>query len=115
MMAISITQAAAGQNSNTGGLAHSATPATNPATWIEKSDAPKSVRKLHVQGTLRFTLSIDPQGKIVDCVVDQSTGNIDLDAATCEALKRRGRFIPAKDADGMPTSGSYHSLANWKL
>jgi protein TonB len=39
------------------------------------------------------------------CEITASSGNAELDAATCKYATSRARFAPAKDGEGQPTSG----------
>jgi len=66
-------------------------------------------------GTVRFTLTIDGEGRISNCTITGSTGHSVLDRATCRLLEDRARFEPARDAAGNPVAGGYASAVNWTI
>ena len=41
---------------------------------------------------------------MVGCNIIQSSGNGALDSATCNILRRRAKFVPARDSNGNATS-----------
>ena len=79
-------------------------------------DYPASAQASGAEGTVRATLSIGPDGRVTGCNVTQSSGNGALDSATCNILRRRAKFIPARDSNGNPTSDSVSTPAIvWRL
>lgn len=66
-------------------------------------------------GVVRFTLIIDPAGAVSGCEIGQSSGDADLDRATCDLLTERGKFSPATDAQGHATTGRYTSSVRWQI
>ena len=44
-----------------------------------------------------------------------SSGNADLDTATCTYATRRARFTPATDENGQPTSGTFAGRVKWVI
>jgi TonB family protein len=67
-------------------------------------DYPASALAAGAQGTARATLTIGPDGRVIACVITQSTGNAALDAATCNVIRRRAVFTPARDRHGNATT-----------
>ncbi|MES2136833.1 MAG: energy transducer TonB [Pseudomonadota bacterium] len=67
-------------------------------------DYPASALAAGVGGTAQAQLSIGPDGRVTGCNLIRSTGNGALDAATCNILRRRAKFTPARDSNGNPTS-----------
>jgi protein TonB len=70
-------------------------------------DYPAAAIAANAQGTAQAQLSIGPDGRITGCSLVRSTGNGALDSATCNILRRRVKFVPAKDSNGNPTSDTY--------
>jgi protein TonB len=68
------------------------------------SDYPASAIRGEESGTVRASLTVGPDGRVTNCTVTASSGSAALDAATCNILRRRGRFTPARDSSGNPTS-----------
>ena len=79
-------------------------------------DYPASAQAAGAQGTAQATLTIGTDGRVVACNLIRSTGNGALDSATCNVLRRRARFTPARDSDGNPMTGTVTTpLIVWRL
>ena len=70
-------------------------------------DYPASAQSAGAEGTVQATLTIGPDGRIAGCNVTRSSGNSSLDSATCNILRRRAKFTPARDSNGQPTTDTY--------
>ena len=83
---------------------------------FSSDDYPASAVSAGAEGTARASLSIGPDGRVTGCSITQSTGNTALDAATCNILRRRAKFIPARDTNGNPTSDTVNTPSIvWRL
>jgi protein TonB len=79
-------------------------------------DYPESARDANATGTARASLTISPTGQVVGCTITQSTGNSALDSATCNILRRRAKFTPARDSNGNPTTDTVETPPiTWQL
>jgi periplasmic protein TonB len=58
---------------------------------------------------------VGTDGRVSGCTVTTSSGNSDLDDATCRISKRSVRFSPAKDANGNPITSTYTLPVRWQL
>jgi periplasmic protein TonB len=67
-------------------------------------DYPASAQASGAEGTTRASLTIGPDGRVTGCSIVQSSGNTALDSATCNILRRRAKFVPARDSNGNATS-----------
>jgi periplasmic protein TonB len=67
-------------------------------------DYPASAQSSGAEGTVQATLTIGPDGRVVSCNVSRSSGNSSLDSTTCNILRRRAKFTPARDSNGQPTT-----------
>ncbi|MFL6721538.1 MAG: energy transducer TonB [Sphingomonas sp.] len=67
-------------------------------------DYPASAQAAGAEGTAQAQLTIGPNGQVVACNLTRSTGNGALDSATCNILRRRAKFTPARDSNGNPTT-----------
>ena len=65
------------------------------------------------RGVVGLKLFIDPQGRLMTCGINRSSGEAALDVATCDILRRRSRFVPAVDERGGPTSGQVDVQVDW--
>jgi protein TonB len=81
-----------------------------------ENDYPESARAAGAEGTAVAQLSIGADGRVTGCSIVRSTGNSALDSATCNIIRRRARFTPARDSNGNPTTDTYTSPAiTWQL
>jgi periplasmic protein TonB len=79
-------------------------------------DYPESARDAGAEGTVRAQLTISATGAVVGCNIIQSSGNNALDTTTCSILRRRAKFIPARDSNGNPTTDTIETPAiTWRL
>jgi protein TonB len=67
-------------------------------------DYPAAAQSAGAEGTAQAQLTIGPDGRVVGCNLVRSTGNGALDSATCNILRRRAKFTPARDSEGNATS-----------
>jgi periplasmic protein TonB len=73
-------------------------------TLFSADDYPAAAQSSGAEGTAQATLTIGPDGRVVGCNLSRSTGNSSLDSATCNILRRRAKFTPARDSNGQPTT-----------
>ena len=73
-------------------------------TLFSADDYPAAAQAAGAEGTAQAQLTIGPDGRVVGCNLTRSTGNSALDSATCNILRRRAKFSPAKDSNGNATS-----------
>jgi periplasmic protein TonB len=73
-------------------------------TLFSADDYPASAQSSGAEGTTRASLTIGPDGRVTGCNIIQSSGNGSLDSTTCNILRRRAKFTPARDSNGNPTS-----------
>ena len=73
-------------------------------TLFTADDYPASAQAAGAEGTAQAELTIGADGRVVSCNLIKSTGNSSLDEATCNILRRRAKFTPARDSNGQPTT-----------
>lgn len=83
--------------------------------WITADDYPPSALRVEAEGVVRVILSVDAAGNLADCQVAQSSGNADLDATTCALLRKRAKFVPARDASGQPVASTVAQNFRWAI
>jgi protein TonB len=91
-----------------------AKPRGNPGNWANTNDYPSRALQQEREGTTGFRVTIGIDGRVTECVVTQSSGHDDLDAATCSNVKRRARFEPAV-RNGEKVQGSYSNRVRWQI
>lgn len=92
-----------------------ASPRGNPGGWISTDDYRTSWINRGFEGVAGFTLSLDVSGRVTDCAITRSTGHTVLDTATCDLLKKRARFEPARGTSGEPVAGRFSSTVRWTI
>jgi protein TonB len=73
-------------------------------TLFSADDYPASAQAAGAEGTAQAQLTIGADGRVTGCNLIRSTGNGALDAQTCNILRRRAKFTPARDSNGNPTT-----------
>lgn len=84
-------------------------------SYFSTDDYPVTAWMNEEEGTVRFRLTINPEGRVAECEVTQSSGSAQLDQRTCEILTVRARYRPARDASGAPASGTDAGSVTWRL
>ena len=85
-------------------------------TLFSADDYPAAAQSAGAEGTAQAELTIGPDGRVVGCNLTRSTGNSSLDSATCNILRRRAKFTPARDSNGQPTSDTINTPPiTWRL
>jgi len=82
---------------------------------VSSDDYPASALAKRDQGEVKFRLTVGPDGRVTNCTIVQSSGSVALDSATCNVMRRRARFTPARDGAGNPIPDTYDSFIRWKL
>lgn len=92
-----------------------AAPKGNPGSWASNSDYPSRAQREGKEGVTGFRVTVGADGRVTSCEITSSSGSSDLDNTTCTLITRRGRFTPAIDAEGNPSSDTWASRVRWKL
>ncbi|MDF8334073.1 energy transducer TonB [Novosphingobium cyanobacteriorum] len=70
---------------------------------LSRSDYPSDMRKAGIGGQVSIAVTIGISGRVDDCKVVRSSGVPRLDDMTCQLVRERYVFSPARDAAGRPT------------
>jgi protein TonB len=92
-----------------------AQPKGNPGSWQSADDYPSRALREEREGVTGFSVTVGSDGRVTGCSVTRSSGSPDLDEAACRLVQRRGRFTPATDGEGQPTTGSWSSSVRWTI
>ena len=90
-------------------------PRGNPGSWANANDYPSRALREEREGTTRFRLTVNADGRVSDCQITGSSGHADLDEAACKNLTRRARFRPSLDSKGNETTGYYSNAVRWQI
>lgn len=93
--------------------AESADPPTRSLTT--DVDYPAAALRAREQGIAEFRATVGPEGRVTECTITSSSGSASLDAATCELMRTRARFTPARDEHGNATTDTVNSRIRWVL
>ena len=93
-----------------------ASPRGNQGDWFPQDSYPPAARRAEAEGRVSVSVTVGPNGRVTSCRVTSSSGNQDLDDATCRLATRNGRFNPAKDSTGAAVEDTYAIRAvRWQL
>lgn len=84
------------------------------ASWVTNADYPTASWQKGEEGTVKYTLAVDAEGRPTDCTITESTASSALQAETCRLLLERAQFRPAQKPDGTPKVGVYSDEIVWK-
>ncbi len=90
-------------------------PMGNPGNWVPPIAYPRGPLRNGVEGVTGFTLTVDKYGYAEECTVTATSGNWDLDEATCKNLMMRARFNPKVDANGQLQRSTYRNRVRWQI
>lgn len=92
-----------------------ATPRNSQGSWVTTNDYPRRALREGAEGVTRVSLSVSADGRVANCRVTGSSGNSELDTATCDNIKRRARFRPATNGQGNDVAGSFSMSVRWQM
>jgi protein TonB len=96
-------------------LGRLAEPGTGRAGWVTPDDYPPQTLREGVTGTVGISVAIGIDGRVTACEVTRSSGNAQLDDATCRLYARRARFRPALDNEGKAVATRFSDRIRWQL
>lgn len=85
------------------------------ASFFTPNDYPDQALRQNSQGTAGVRFWVDKAGRPRDCKAIQSSGNKILDNRTCAVIVKRGRFEPARMANGQPTESIGFLRIRWEI
>lgn len=111
---------AGGRGDGTGaGGAGNGTGGGTKAVWvsgtIRNRDYPRDASRARIGGDVEVRFTIQPTGRVDNCRVTRSSGDVSLDATTCRLIEERFRFRPATDAAGRAVASQYGWRQSWWL
>ena len=90
-------------------------PRTPVQQLVSVNDYPPSALAQRHEGRVAFILDVGPDGRVHGCTITRSSGSSALDSTTCMIMRRRSRFTPAADSNGMPAAGRVADEVEWRL
>jgi len=92
-----------------------ARPTNSPGAWLSTDDYPARALRAEAEGVAAYRLIVGTNGRVSACELTRSTGNGQLDDATCRFIERRARFEAATDETGAKVVGSYSGTVKWEI
>ncbi len=80
---------------------------------LSYDDLPRAARVRRARGTVFVLYTVTPSGSVAECSVVRSSGDADLDRATCPQIEKRLRYRAARDAAGRPISERVRNDFTW--
>jgi protein TonB len=96
-------------------MSSAALPFVQLAPLISNDDYPPESMSDEEAGTVKFTITVGPDGRVSDCIVTSSSGFERLDKLTCRLIRQRARFGAARDGRGKPVARALRSRITWQL
>ena len=66
---------------------------------LSDSDYPAAIGEAGGGGTVSVRFSVETDGRVRHCLIEESSGNPELDAVTCRLIQQRYRFRPSLDPE----------------
>jgi TonB family protein len=82
---------------------------------ISSEDYPAEALDRNEQGTVGIRLHVNAAGEVSECVIEKSSGFAILDKTTCDLVRRRAKFEPARDREGGPVASETRSQISWQI
>lgn len=96
-------------------LTRKVTPVDSPQKWFHTGDYPMAMLQRGQSGIVHVRLSIDDQGLVSDCHIQQSTRPVEFDKAVCRGLQKRSKFLPALDAEQKPINSYWFTRVVFEI
>ena len=94
-------------------LSQRAKPRASPGTWVSASDYPSDALQRGAGGTAVVLLTINTNGDVNACRIVQTSGNPSLDTVSCQMLRLRAKYHPARGQDGQPVESQDIHRIRW--
>jgi len=88
-------------------------PKAEPAAYFFDEDYPTKAVQSGAIGAIQARITVNTDGRPVDCHIMQTSGHKDLDDATCVIFVKRARFEPARDKSGNAVVSPYVFRVTW--
>jgi TonB family protein len=84
-------------------------------SYISSADYPPEAVQRREEGQVGVALSVSAEGSVTQCTVTRPSGSAALDARSCEILRARARFVPARDEAGQAVPAVVQGSLRWSL
>lgn len=85
------------------------------AELFSADDYPAEALRQRLEGRVQVRFRVGADGRVRECKAASSSGHAVLDRATCDLIVERGRFRPARNAQGEAVSDTLTTRVRWQL
>lgn len=85
------------------------------ASYFSINDYPMEAIRRREQGTVGTRVHVATDGRVTECRVIESSGSAILDIQTCDIIRTRFRYEPARNHDGQPVPSFTFQRIRWEL
>lgn len=78
-------------------------------------DLPRELYDAGVAGAVGMEFDVGVTGRVTACRITHTSGNADLDAATCALITEKLRYRPTRDASGRPVPDTVLGKQEWTV
>ena len=90
-------------------------PVGRPGDWATDNDLPPGAIARRIEADVHFRLTVDPAGRVSDCVVQDRAPSPTFSELTCRLMRERARFRPALGSTGQPVASWFVSTVRWRV
>jgi protein TonB len=84
-----------------------------PAKLVRGTLLNSDNRRGAFQGTVSVRFTVGTSGRVTGCSPTASSGDLRLDAYTCELVQQRLQFAPATTSQGRPVASEMRASYTW--
>lgn len=108
-----------GDGTGAGGWGDGTGGGETPPRWrsgrLRDSDYPDAAGEAGFEGVVSVRFLVRTDGRVSECAVTRSSGNLLLDETTCRLIERRYRYHPSRDAEGRPVPAYILEDHHWVI
>jgi TonB family protein len=97
------------------GVAEYPRPEKELSFYARSSDYPASAVRSGAMGETHALVSVDTNGRAINCRIIRSSGHENLDSASCDIVQKRVRFVTARAVDGTAIAAPVYLTMKWEL
>lgn len=90
-------------------------PERNLYTYATSNDYPSAAVAAGAMGEAHVLVWVNVDRRASNCRLIRSSGHADIDAATCNILTRRVRYVPGRNLNGDPVAAPAYLTMRWEL
>lgn len=85
------------------------------ASYASPYDYPASALSALAEGETHALIDVSPEGRASNCRVIRTSGNQEIDEATCMIVTKRARYDPARNYEGGAIAAPFYLTFRWEI